>query len=332
MSITRAAARPAATAGAARRGASPAVQQPEVFNLGDRSQYSEGGSLFTFVESDYALEFQIALFQGFKPKPTDPMRVGVWIHFHPLVEGVEKPESKFLSFGTNMEKSWMPSEDGKSIVAIPGGPKAPLMGMTNWALFLDSLTNSGLENGVFTGDISVLDGMHAHCAEIPEPEERKGFQSKTAEVATASARRPNKVVVVTEIIAKPWEGEGGIPEAEAAAAPAARPAAAAAKPITGRTLSRKPAAPAAETDPAQMTDDDLLTLAEQVVSTIMAENPKGLTTSSLKTTAFEAVSKTNGDDVAQFVQENILNDAGTLGTVLGTLGYGVKGITVKPLA
>lgn len=334
MALTRVAAAKPTTAAAVRR-ASPAVQQAEVFNLGDRSQYSEGSSKFALVESDYALTFETALFQGFKPKPTDPNRVGVWIHFHPLVEGVEKPEPKFLSFGTNMEKSWMPSADGKSIVAVPGGPKAALPASTNWGIFHDSLINCGLENGVFTSDYSVLDGIHAHCAEIPEPEERKGFQSKTAEVTTET-RRSNKVVVVTEILpeGKPWEGGGGIPEAGAAAAPAAP--AAAARPAAGRTLARKPAAavaaPAAVTDPEALTDDDLLGMADTVVGTVIGENPKGLSKASLITTAFTAVSKTNGDAVAQTLQEAVLNNDEVLGGILGALGYQIKGIMVKPIA
>jgi hypothetical protein len=77
----------------------------------------------------------------------------------------------------------------------------------------------GLPEGIFTNDLSVLDGIHVHTQNILEPEDRKGFGSQTGEVA--EERRSGLVPVVTEIKedGKPWEGTGGIPEAAATPAP-----------------------------------------------------------------------------------------------------------------
>jgi hypothetical protein len=225
--------------------------------------------------------------------------------------------------GSNADKTFAPNaETGKGVVLVPGAAGSTLNNSTNWSLLLKSLYDSGLPQGVFTNDFSVIDGIHVHVSQVPEPEERKGFQTaKTGEAAMAGgdAQRKGTVAIVTEIKddGKPWEGTGGIPTGTAAAAP---------KPAT--KVNSKPATTVAAAVDAG--DEDVQTAAINSISNVLEDKPMGCPKILLKTTVFKDLEKTD-KDMAQKVQ-TMLNVEANLATLLGSLGYTIAGAQVKPQA
>ena len=301
----------------------------QVPNFGDLGTYVQGGGV---PEGDYALEFNVQMYQGTNRDGTPskiPARLGVMITFHSLTDAEKRGENaytKFVSMGSEADKSWMPDPDtGKSIVPVPDGPGAGLQNSTNWALFLKSFYECGLPVGVFTNDISVLDGVHVHLANYPEPEERKSFQkSKTAEGGEDERRGSGTISVITEIKedGKPWEGTGGIPDATAKApAKGKAPVKAAAKP-NGKVAPAPAASDAGE--------EDITTAAITGLSAVLENNAKGCPVLVLRTSAFAAIKKEQGQDMASAVKSEVFDKADVFSGLLGLLGYAIKGIQVVP--
>src|SRR5271155_1825816 len=199
---------------ALQKGKAPAQAPSAGFNFGDMSAYSSGGGI---PEGDYVwTDLTVEMFQPTKLSgaTVGPAKLAVKVTMVPLPNG--EPREQHYSLGTNAHQSWQPNpETGKSIVAVPGGPGTPPNASTNWAILVKSLFDSGLPNGILNDDLSVLEGIHVHMANVPEPEERKGFRAKTGEAA--EIQTPATIAVVTEIKddGKPWEGTGGITEAAA---------------------------------------------------------------------------------------------------------------------
>lgn len=307
----------------AKRGHMPPVRRttappPAVagVNFGSLDMYAGGAAV---PEGDYALEFGIQMFAGFK-QTNAPMRLGVMITCHPLDGGEAK--QTFLSMGTGMDKSFAPDADtGKSLVAVPGGPATTFNNSTNWALFLKSLYDCGLPQGIFSNDISVLDGIHVHTQNIPEPESRKSFGTKAATGEAAldktEERRSGLTLVVSEIKedGKPWEGSGGIPgSVPAAVAPKAAVKPALAKP-------RAVVAPVV----AEVNEDDVRTAALNGISAVLEKNPNGCVKLQLRTGSFKAISETAGAEMASAVIDTFFSSDDALNGVLGDIGYVVKG-------
>lgn len=301
-------------------------QQAEVpgVNFGELSFYAAGGGV---PPGDYALEFSVQMFQATTQTGVSrgPARLGVMVHAHSLTDPAHTGDgaySQFYSMGSSADKSFAPNpETGKGLVAVPGGPATTLNNSTNWAIFLKSLYDCGLPAGVFSNDLSVLDGVHVHLTNVPEPEERKGFQSKTSEVQ--EDRKPGMISVVTEIKddGKPWEGTGGIPTATTAATkPNGKPAPAAA---AQTKAAPKKAAPSTG-------GEDTMEAALNGATTVLEKNINGLSKLAFRTQTFTAVKAAYGDDVAQAVQEGIFTDEGVLTGLLGQLGYKIEGTFVKP--
>jgi hypothetical protein len=198
-------------------------------------------------------------------------------------------------------------------------------------MLVKSLFDSGLPNGVLQDDLSVLEGIHVHMANVPEPEDRKGFRAKTGEASEIQA--PGTVAVVTEIKddGKPWEGTGGVP-AETAPKPngkvphgtgqTAAPAAATRPAISRGATATTPAAPASDTE----------TIAFNGVSSVLmtAGNSKGMGKLMLRTSTFKAVSANNGQEEAQKVVNTYFASDDTLNAILNPLGYKVAGPQVVP--
>ncbi len=160
---------------------------------------------------------------------------------------------------------------------------------------------------------------------IPEPEERKGFQNKAATgEAAQEERRAGTVAVVSEILdeGKPWEGTGGIPEA-APAKPAAK--------VNGKVQTiKKPAAPPPVEEAAG--DEDIQTAAINGISTVLEKNPNGCPKLVLRTGTFKAVKDSAGDDMANAVLEAFFGDDATLTALLGQVGYTISAGAIKPAA
>ena len=301
-------------AGPVRRTAAPPAAVAEGVNFGDLNFYIAGGGL---PEGDYALFFTVQMYQWKKQtgqlvgEPT----LSVVVDCYPLSDPTE--EAKLVQpygMGRKAHLSFAPNPDtGKGVVAIPGGPASNCNNMTNWAVFLKSLYDSGLPPGIFTNDLTVLDGIHAHLVHIPEPAERKGFASATAEV-TADERNKT-IAVVSEIKedGKPWEGTGGLP-----AAPAKGKAPAAKAPAKAPARAAAPApAPVAEA-PAE--NEDVETAAINAVSDVLTTSPNGCPKLVMRTTVFNKLGGTKSD-MAQAVIDQYFGTDQALNALLGQVGY-----------
>jgi hypothetical protein len=313
--------------GKARPAASAAV------GFGQRDFYAAGGAIVP--EGDYALVFNVVNYTFKKNDGTvvgDPT-LGVLVDCHPLDGGEMKQQ--FYGMGRKAGASYQPDPNtGKGLVAVPGGPGGALNDSTNWAIMLDSLYNSGLPEGIFDNDISVLDGVHVHLKHIAEPESRKGFKgSATGEAAMMQQgedRGPKMIAVVSEIKegGMPWEGGGGVP------AEGAKPKGKVAGKIAPKVAvpaAKTVARPAAKAAPAQTDDDAILQAAAEAIGAVLEKAPGGVSILKLRMDALKAL-KAEDADVAEAVQEGVFGDEGVLGSVLGDLGYEVNGKQVVPAA
>lgn len=298
-------------------------------NFGSLDFYTAGGGL---PEGDYVLFFTVQNYQAMKANntPAGPQRLGVMLEAYPLSNPVaDAVKHQFYSMGSTADKSFAPNPDtGKSLVAIPGGPGGSSMNdSTNWAYLLKSLYDCGLPAGIFTNDLTVLDGIHAHVTPVPEPEERKGFQGAQTGEATNEPRKAQTIAIVTEIkdTGKPWEGTGGLPEAPAAAPvkPGVKALPKAVAPVKAVV-----AAPVA----AQADDSDVMTHAVNGISSVLESNPLGMTKLLLRTNTFKNLTASAGAPVANQVLATFFGDDASLNAILGQLGYAVAGAAVKPVA
>lgn len=309
----------------------------EGVNFGDPDIYSGGN--FDMPEGDYALEFDVRHHAYTKADGSSGQQMlGVMVTAHPLAGG--EVMEHFLSLGKKALASFVPDPDtGKKLLPIPGAPAmSGPPGMTNFKLFLDSLYEAGLPKGTFTNDISVLDGIWVHTANVPEPEQRKQMGAATGEVAQESRNRgPNMTLVVTEIKddGKPWDGTGGIPEATEAIAPvkakvAVKAQVKAAAPPAKVPGKKAPAAPPVVEDGG---DEEVLAAAVETIGKILEKNPNGLLRLGLRTQTFTQAKKDHGDDMAQAIIDGFF-EAGdeALNTALGQHGYAVQGSKIVQAA
>lgn len=318
-----------------------AVAQPAVggFNFGDLNNYSGGGGI---PPGAYALEFNVQLFQPQNQQGVTkgPIRLGVMVTAHSLSDPAHRGDNaytQFYSMGSAADKSFAPRPDGKGVLPIPGGPATTMNNQTNWFIFIKSLYDCGLPQGILSNDFTVIDGIHVEVTQVPEPSERATFikqQNALNEAAPTEDRRPQNISIVSEIKdnGKPWEGSGGIP---AAGAPAVAPA-----PVSKPNgLARPAAAPAqtpapttAQAQTSQYTDEDIAIAAQSAVTEVLTKNLKGLPRLKLRTDSFNELVRQFGDDVAQAVT-NVYFATGmddNLSTLLGELGYKLEGPQVKP--
>lgn len=302
-------------------------------NFGSLDFYTSGGGL---SEGDYVwkdLTIQMYQYPERNGKQS-PARLGVVITMSPLKGGEDIEQ--FYGFGTKAHESFQPNpETGKTVVVVPGGPASSFNNMTKWALLLKSLYDSGLPQGVFTNDVSVLEGIHVHMANVPEPPEWSSFQSKTGEVA--EERKAGTVAVVTEIKdeGKPWEGGGGVPEAapqtaggsggiktgnlgKGSSAP------------TAKAPVKAPAKAAPAAPPEEGGNEALYAAAISAISTVLEKNPKGCPKLVLRTSVFKAVKEAENAETAGEVVNTYFADDVVISGILGELGFTLKGTQVLP--
>lgn len=290
-------------------------------SFGDLGMYAAGGGL---PEGDYIWkDVSVQMYQAPANQTTgktSPARLGVMITLVPLADGEEK--TQFYSMGTKAHESFAPNpETGKGVVPVPGGPASTFNSSTNWAILLKSLRDSGLPEGIFTDDCSVLEGMHVHMANIPEPAERAGFQSTTGEAA--GERKAGTIAVVTEIKddGKPWEGTGGVP----AGSPKGASTASTQKSTTKTASAPAKAVPAT----SAVVEDEVSTAAISGVSAVLEKFPDGCPKLQLRTGTFKAVNEAHGQDMASKVISAYFGSDASLNGLLGELGYKVEGSSIK---
>lgn len=135
---------------------------------------------------------------------------------------------QYYSMGSAQD--WIPGEDGKQLLKVGAANSIRLT--SNGGIFLGALVGVGFPADKLGDEISVLDGLQAHFIQTPLPE-RKGLKKNKEQVAREEKYGPPTILVVSDIIALPWEkakpaGGKAKPAAKAAAAAKAKPAAKAA--------------------------------------------------------------------------------------------------------
>lgn len=294
-----------------------AAPAQEGVNFGSLDMYKAGGGL---PEGDYMNTHTLVMHSGFGQTTSNlPPRLGVMIDCVSLDDAGAEPRKQFYSLGGNADKSFAPDATGKMLVAVPGGPATSLNDQTNWAMYVKSLYDAGLPENLFTNDLSVIDGIHVHMANVPAPEARKSFKSTIGEAAGLpnDQNRPQTVAIVTEIKddGKPWEGTGGVPVAGKKAVPKAAVKAVAGKPVA--------AVAKAKTQPEG--DDDAESVATSAIADMIAKYPSGGTRVQFRVGAFGAVKAKHGAEMANTVITDYFGDDETLDSILNALGYQVSG-------
>lgn len=312
----------------ARKVAAPASSGVDFGSLA--SPIYTGG--FVLPEGRYALFFDVILQQPREGSTFNKVRLGVDISAVPLDKPDAEPFKQFLSMGSKAHESFAPSEDGKGLTPIVGGP-GNLTTKSNWNLFRDSMYNAGLPVGVFTDSLTTLDGIWVQTGLMAEPEERKGYAaSNTGEAQQEQRSGNNKIPVVVEILdgGKPWEGTGGMPDAPAA--PAKKAAAPKAAPAAVRTAPK--AAPAAAPAGDAGDEEAVKMAAVNAIGGVLSDAKYAATCPRLilKTGVFKAVTETDGKEMAQAVTNAFFTDDDSLTALLGEIGYTLVGNAVKPQA
>lgn len=293
--------------------AAPAVDTS--INFGDLSIYAS--SSFVLPEGKYKLtSFDVRMHSGFgKDTTNNKPRLGVMITgIKNLDDASVEVQDQFYSLGSSADKSFAPNAAGTGIAPIPGGAGGSLNPSTNWALLLKSFYDSGLPSGTFTNDVSVLNEIMVHMTPVPEPEERKGFQTQTGEAQEKRVDR--KIPIVTEIL-------------EDEPAPAAKPG----KPVAVKTPAKAPvkAAPAPVAE-AEAVDDEIQGAAINGFSAVLEKNPNGAAKLLFRTGVFKAVTDAVSSEMAQAVIETYFTNDDSLNSILGQLGYSVQSGQIKPVA
>lgn len=293
----------------------PATAVDSSVNFGDLSIYVS--SSFVLPEGKYKLtSFDVRMHSGFgKDTSNNKSRLGVMISgIKNLDDPTAEIQDQFYSLGGNADKSFAPNPTGTGIMPVPGGAGGSLNPSTNWALFLKSLYDAGLPSGTFTNDVSVLNEIMVHMTPVPEPEERKGFQSQTGEAQEKRVDR--KIPIVTEIL-------------EEEPTPAAKtPAKAPVKAAAPKPAAKAAPAPVAE----ESADEDVQAAAINGISVVLEKNPNGTGKLLLRTGTFKAVSDAVSGEMAQAVIETYFGNDDALNSILGQLGYSVQGTKVAVIA
>jgi hypothetical protein len=321
-------------------------------NFGEDTFYTAGGG--GIPEGLYCVYHDAVVHQYEKQDGTKvgPEFLAVRVAAYDLNAPDAEPKMGYYSMGTKAILSYMPNadDDGKSLLAVPGGPATSMNDSSNWNLYRKSFLDSGMPAGTFTNDLRALDGTWVHLAHIPEPESRKTMGAATGE-AGPEERRNRTIAVVSEILdgGKPWEGTGGLPTTPVTppvvapatvtrmaprppapgpgrvAPPVVAPHVAPRPPALARTVAPPPAP--VESAPE---DDEVLVAAQNAAAAVIEKSPTGLATLVLKTGIFKEASKTNGGGVAQRILNTYFADEAATNSLLGTLGYAIKGARVEP--
>jgi hypothetical protein len=339
-------------------------------SFGQLADYSGGAQL---PEGDYCLYFDVRVHQA-----TDKLsgaargqaNLGVMIQAWDLHDPVAEPKEKFVSMGSKAKLTFQPNASGKGLALVPGGPAGSLNNKTNWFYLLESLYQCGMPEGVFSNDLTTIDGIHVHLSNIPEPEERKSYRkgAKTAvvdpdEKADDEPKGSGLMPVITEIYetGRPWEGTGGVPTAPLAIAPTAqatpvhaapppalaqpgpRPVAARPAPVAAAPVTRAPAAPpraparpapvAVVQAPAEQ-NGDLQDVALTAIGNVLVQDKYkgGAPKLTLRTEVFKLAKTAAGEAAAQSVLSQFFSTDAKLAELLNTVGYGINGSMIVPLS
>lgn len=177
------------------------------------SDMTEGGLLDDFTATWTKVSFEMFDYQG-KSQPAPALKVTM------TMEDGETAE-QYWSVGSS--KDWIPSKDGKQLVAV--GSATGLRKSSNAAILLLSLVNAGFPGEKIGNDASVFEGMVAHHVRVPAPK-REGLGGPPRTDNQGRVREAT-ILTVSEVKKLPWEAATGAADAKPKAA--RKPKAAAAK-------------------------------------------------------------------------------------------------------
>lgn len=294
----------------------------DVVSFGDSTLYTAGAAI---PDGKYALKFSHVIDRGKDGKGAE--RLAVRVKFYPLPYSAEaKVLEHTYSMGKAAHLSMRPHPDNPyQLVKVPDGPNPNFNDNTKWAIMKNSLHQSGMEEGVLTDTFETINGVHVVIANQPAPKEWSEI-GKNSDLAgeggaQANTNRPAMIPVVSMIEddGKPWEGGGGIPTGDEA-------------PATAKKSTAKPASKPVAAKGKKSDGEDIAEIAELGISAWMAKNEEGCSKTALKAGAFAWISKNHDEDTANKFMEEVAEDADTLATILGRLGYEIKGIKISPAA
>ena len=242
------------------------------------SEMGEGGGLLDDVD----VTFKGCCVSMFDYNGTQPAVPAIKVECQ-LADGGEIAE-QYWSAGS--AKDWMPSEDGKKLVAI--GKATTLVRSSNAGILMESIINSGFPEDKISDDISALNGMEVHMMRVPAP--KRGGLTKTAR---ADGREfESTVLTVSKIHKLPWEKKKGGVKGKAAATPEA--------------------------------DDAVQKTAEEALMAVLAQHPDGVTKQQIPGLVFKevAASDPNRNEVVKLVFTDDFLKAGPWEFADGTVKLG----------
>jgi hypothetical protein len=219
------------------------------------SNFGVGGGLVDDVD----IVIKAAAIVNFDYQGSSPVPV-------PAIEftlGIPDGEDVIQYWSIGKSSDWIPSEDGEKIVSI--GRATQINSNSNAAILLKSLVDAGFPEDKITDKITCFVGLEGHMIRVPAPL-RKGIAKKTREDGQVFEQT---ILTVASITKMPWEKKTG----------AAKPGA------------KSPAAGKGKPAPQQPEEgeDDLTSKTQEVLMTILGDNPDGVKKQQLPGLIFKAV-------------------------------------------
>jgi len=156
------------------------------------SEMGEGGGLLDDVDVTFK-ECRVCSWDYNGKVPTAVPAIKVAMQ---LADGGDAAE-QYWSAGSS--KDWMPSEDGKKLVAI--GKATALVRSSNAGILMESIINSGFPEDKISDDISALEGMEVHMMRVPAPKRGGLVKTERSDGKDFEAT----VLTVSKINKLPWE-------------------------------------------------------------------------------------------------------------------------------
>lgn len=173
--------------------------------------FNEGGA---GLIDDVDLIVKQARFGQFDYGPTGKRPALIFAFVTDEGESMEEP------YSVGKATDWMPSDDGKQLLAI--GQANGLHVSSKAGMFLKALVEIGFPGEKLGDDISILDGLKAHFIRVPDPE-RKGLQKTEKQLEREKKYGPPTTLLPSAIVSLPWEKTKPVGAPKAAGKPKSAP-------------------------------------------------------------------------------------------------------------
>lgn len=197
--------------------------------------FLEGGGLIDDVDvTVLEARFESFDYNGKAEEPIPALKL--------KVQAADTEVEQYYSMGAM--KDWIPSEDGKQLLAV--GSATAIRLSSNGGIFLKALVDAGFPADKLGDDISILEGMQCHMIQVPEPE--RSMKKTEAQLEREKKFGPKTILVVSEVQTLPWEKKK----------PAGKPGG---KKVAGKKKAAK----------KEENNIDIETKATDVINTLLAE-------------------------------------------------------------